>query len=359
MRCSLHSRNSDGLAPTCTVVICTRNRPEELERCLAALALVVYPDFDVLVVDNAPSDDRTRDIAERWEAGYVVEPIVGLSRARNRGARSCETEIVAFIDDDALPDPKWLDRLITEFKDPRVMVVTGRILPLCVETRAEDDCAMINGFSDQRRAVDRHTPSWFELANFGGLGDGGNMAFRRCAFDIWPGFDERLGRGAPLDGSEEHHAFFALVERGWRAVFTLDAVVRHPNPATVENLRARHLKDLSASTAYLVLLFVEHPRYRRRTLRYAAQALAGVRRPWRVQPPEPTPRITPRWRTLLACISGPFLYVRSRFAHAAPAYSPFTAEIDGTPVWTPHAPMSPPSALVASPEEASSLQSNH
>ena len=54
--------------------------------------------------------------------------------------------------------------------------------------RATLDCG------DERRAVDRQEPAWFEMANFGGVGDGGNMAFRRRAFDIWPGFHERLGR---------------------------------------------------------------------------------------------------------------------------------------------------------------------
>ena len=63
---------------------------------------------------------------------------------------------------------------------------------------------------------DRETPFWFERANFGGIGDGGNMAFRRCVFDIWPGFDERLGRGAVIDGGEEHYAFFSLLDRGYR-----------------------------------------------------------------------------------------------------------------------------------------------
>ena len=72
--------------PTCTVVICTRDRPAELERCLRAVRQIEYPRFDVLVVDNAPSKAPAREAAERWAARYVAEPIRGLSRARNRGA---------------------------------------------------------------------------------------------------------------------------------------------------------------------------------------------------------------------------------------------------------------------------------
>jgi glycosyltransferase involved in cell wall biosynthesis len=144
-RCSLSSDNSDSFTPTCTVVICTRNRPEHLERCLGAVTRLLYPRFDVLVVDNAPSHDRAREIAARWGADYVVEPALGLSRARNRGVRASQSEIIAFLDDDALPEPDWLCNLVTEFRDPMVMAVTGRILPLRVETEAERMCASVDG----------------------------------------------------------------------------------------------------------------------------------------------------------------------------------------------------------------------
>ena len=117
---------SDQFAPTCTVVICTRNRPTELGRCLEGVARLRYSNFDVLVVDNAPTDDRAREVAACWHARYIAEPVVGLSRARNRGARACDTDIVAFLDDDSIPEPEWLSRLVREFKNPSVMAVTGR-----------------------------------------------------------------------------------------------------------------------------------------------------------------------------------------------------------------------------------------
>jgi len=92
----------------CTVVICTRDRPEELDRCLDAVGAVAYPSFDVLVVDNGSSASGVRAIAQRWGARCVVEPRPGLSRARNRGAREARGELVAYLDDDARPEPGWL-----------------------------------------------------------------------------------------------------------------------------------------------------------------------------------------------------------------------------------------------------------
>jgi cellulose synthase/poly-beta-1,6-N-acetylglucosamine synthase-like glycosyltransferase len=140
---------------------------------------------------------------------------------------------VAFLDDDSVPEPEWLTGLAQEFKDPLVMAVTGPAKALKVETEAERLCALeaaLNTNGCRSRTVDRQTPNWLEMANFGGLGHGGNMAFRRHAFDIWGGFDERLGRGALLHGGEEHYAFFRLLESGYRVVYNPRAVVVHPFP---------------------------------------------------------------------------------------------------------------------------------
>src|SRR5216683_4146174 len=180
------------MTPSCTVVICTRDRPELLDRCLAAVADLRYPNqFDVLVVDNAPSDQRGRAVAMKRSARYIVEPVAGLSRARNRGASECGSDLIAYIDDDAVAEPGWLSALATEFEDPLVMAVAGAILPL--DADASGGATNGNSRLPGWRSVDRDTPDWFEIANFGGLGSGGNMAFRREAFAIWPGFDVRFG----------------------------------------------------------------------------------------------------------------------------------------------------------------------
>ena len=302
-------------APTCSVVICTRNRPAQLDECLQAAARLDYPSFDVWVIDNAPSDSQTREIAARRGVNYVLEPVVGLNRARNRGARACAGEIVAYLDDDALAEPGWLSALVSEFEDPEVMAVAGRVFPLSLETESQRLCARIGEYHSggaEWRSVDRKTPSWFEMANFGGIGNGMNMAFRRRAFEVWPGFHGRLDRGTPLHGSGEHHAFFSLIDRGYRVVYTPRAVVRHPYPRTMETLRAGHIKNLAAASGYITLLFAEERRYRRTVVRYAVEGLKGTTRRWRGESAGPRPRIVPAWRKWLALVSGPLLYLRSR-----------------------------------------------
>lgn len=304
-----------GYSPTVSVVVCTRDRPQQLDRCLASLASLDYPTCHVLVVDNAPRDERSREVALHWGVQYLIEPARGLSRARNRGARSSGSEIVAYIDDDAVPEPDWLMLLVRDFEDPRVAAVTGAILPMRQNpgmTLQGEGTSLYRVEQGQRRAVGRETQGWFEIANFGEMGDGSNMAFRHSVFDIWPGFDERLGRGAILNGGEEHYAFFSLIERGYLIVYNPGAIVRHPDPQTTQELRSRHLSVIATATAYVTYLAVEHPSCRGALARYALDRLRGTTRPWVNRSARAATPVAPRWLTLLAILSGPWIYFRAR-----------------------------------------------
>lgn len=316
--------------PSCSVVICTRDRPAALERCLRALKEVRYPHFEVVVVDNAPSDAGTRELAQQYGAKYVLARVPGLSHARNLAARACETEVLVYLDDDAVPEAGWLGALASEFQDPKVMAVVGRCVPMNVETEAERLWVKVYGpgFGVKDRLVlDRTVPDWFEYANFGGVGTGGNMALRRTAFKIWPGFDERLGRGMPLDGGEENHAFFSLVHRGYKIVGTPVAVVRHPCPQTLDALRSRKLKDRAASVGYLFALMVEGRGYRLRTLRYVFRKLRGHGLPWNQG--QLSPALVPRWRLFLAQLRGPWLYLLSSLKVARRSTVPLEEPVAG------------------------------
>ena len=269
-------------APECLVVVCTRNRASQLERCLESLSRLSYPNFDVLVVDNAPLDDSTKEIAARGNVLYVSEPVPGLARARNTGAHRCNSEFLAYLDDDCVPEPSWLSELINGFSDPNVKAVTGRILLDPVEAVSETPHALLDNLDlgPEPITLSREDPRWFEKANFGGIGNGGNMAFHRELFDVWPGFDERLGRGSDVPGGEEHYAFFNLVDRGYKVAYNPAAVVRHQVPSS-DALRTRQLQDSANAIAYMTFLFCGQPRYRRQIARYVGEALVGRRRAWR------------------------------------------------------------------------------
>jgi cellulose synthase/poly-beta-1,6-N-acetylglucosamine synthase-like glycosyltransferase len=302
---------------SCSVVIPTFDRAINLERCLAAVSAQEFPHFDVIVVDNTSSgDDATREACRKWKARYVPEPRRGLCRARNRGALVSNADVIAYLDDDSVPGPGWLAAIAAEFNDPMVMAVGGRTVPLAVETEAEKLFAQIRGRaynSETRIVVDRSTPEWFEICGFGGIGAGCNMAVRRTAFEVWPGFHERTDRGTAIYGGGEHHAFLSLVSRGFRVTHTPYAVVRHPFPRTMDKLRSRYLRDLTASTAFFTMMMVEEPEHRRLTMRYLFDALRGRRRTWRGAA-DNKPRIVSRLRSAVALGLGPVRYFQGLLA---------------------------------------------
>lgn len=303
-----------------SVVICTRGREEALERCLAGLSRQTYPGFDILVVDSAPRDDAALSVARRWGAAYAMESQPGVSRARNLGVRASAGEIIALLDDDAVPDPDWLRYLAAEFEDPQVAAVAGRIKELRMPGEAPNavgEVYSLDCLGDRKRPVDQANPQWFEITNFGGVGQGSNMAFRRSALPA-SGFDHRLGRGARIGGGEENYAFFRLVQLGYRVVYTPQALVYHPYPPNTRALRQHHLRHLAASTGYLTFLFFEEPMHRGRLVRFVLEALLGVPRTWRGAMPPGSARLVSRPRSLASLLAGPALYLRTRWGNAPP-----------------------------------------
>ena len=300
--------------PSCTVVVSTRDRPGDLTRCLESVRQEAYPGLDVVVVDSAPERDSAQAVSLRFETRYLRLAQPGLSRARNAGARQATGEIVIFLDDDVTLEAGCIAALTREFLNSRTAIASGRVRLSGGDDRAREAFLSFGGFDagDAGRAVDKTDPDWFELVNFGGFGTGALLAVRRSAFDVWAGFDERLGRGAAQDSAEELLAFFSLVNAGYRAVYSPEAIAWHPAPASMGDLRQRVLASASGASAYLTLLLFEYPEHRHRALRYLRQALSGAEREWRPRPASRKYLIVPRWRVRLAWATGPLLYLRMR-----------------------------------------------
>lgn len=138
-------------APVISVIVATRDRPEKLRHCLHSLLRSAYPEFEIIVVDNAPADD-TAEILVRSEftgrVHYVREPVAGLARAHNLGLGRARGSLVAFTDDDTLVDPGWLSAVAETFAhDTRIGCVTGLIVPAELETQAQTALEHQGGFA--------------------------------------------------------------------------------------------------------------------------------------------------------------------------------------------------------------------
>ena len=296
--------------PSCSVVICTRHREALLARCLDSLTRLDHPSYELIVVDNTAGEQEVARLAAVVGARYVVEKRVGLSRARNTGGRAARGEIVAYVDDDAVADRAWLGEHAAALEDRGLTATTGRVLPISLDAPAARSYAAAGGedLGDVPFRVDRRTPEWFEMANFGGVGIGPNMAFRRSLFDAGWGFRESLGPTSGIPG-EEHYAFFTLIRSGRAIAYLPSAIVHHAYPATIAALRRRRFRILQGAAAYMAMLLVEEPEFRQETLRYVWNGMRGERRAWRSDVADK--RFATRSELVAAACAGLALYLRT------------------------------------------------
>ena len=108
-----------------TIAVCTKDRSERLARCLDSLPPGAH---EILVVDNAPSDDRTRQVvAARPGVRYVREPKPGLDFARNSALAAATGDFVAFVDDDVVVDRGWLPGLVESSERERDVAANDHV----------------------------------------------------------------------------------------------------------------------------------------------------------------------------------------------------------------------------------------
>jgi len=219
-----------------TVILCTYNRCNSLATALDSVAASMLPKsvkWEVLVVDNN-SCDRTRDMVEdfcRRYPGcfrYLLETRQGKSYALNTGIREARGDILAFMDDDVIVDPNWLQNLTAGLCSGEWAGAGGRILPHWL-------CAPPSWFPE-KEWFGRAPLTIFDLGpEAGPLTDapfGTNMAFHRRVFEKYGTFRTDLGPGpnGKIRNNEDTEFGRRLLAAGERLKYEPRAVVHHPVP---------------------------------------------------------------------------------------------------------------------------------
>jgi O-antigen biosynthesis protein len=271
-------------APTASVVVATRERPELLRVCVESLLAQAHPAVEILVVDNAPVSDATQRLirgmhAWRGRVRYLREDVPGLGRAHNAALPHVQGDVVAITDDDVVADRFWLSSLLETFVLQDAGCVTGPIVPLELRTREQSWVEQYGGFTrgfTHRLFSLAEPPAEEPLFPFtaGRLGSGANMAFTRAALDAIGGFDPSLGAGTRACGGDDLAAFAKTALAGARIAYCPDAVVRHRHHADYEALRRMSRGYGVGLGAYLTSLMVADPRLLPRMVR---RLPAGVR----------------------------------------------------------------------------------
>lgn len=286
------------MTPRVSVVVPTHGRPQLLSRCLGALAAQTLPrgDYEVVVVSDGP-DPRTRAVVQR--SGFPLRHLElarrsGPAAARNLGWRAAESPIVAFTDDDTVPEPDWLAAGLAAIAARADAVAGAVVMPLSASP------------TDYERDAARLAESEFVTAN---------CFVTAETLRAVGGFDERF----TLPWREDSDLHFRLLEHGAVIRRAPDARVAHPVRPAGWGVSLRQQRKV----LFDALLYKKHPLlYRQRirrgpridyyatvaallaavvssvlaapavaagaaavwlalTIRFAALRLAGTRRAWR------------------------------------------------------------------------------
>lgn len=258
-------------APFVSVIVPTRDRPEQMQACLQLLMALHYPWYEIIVVDNAPSTSATADfIRQNYrdapQVRYIREDRPGRCLALNCGMMAAQGEILAFTDDDVVVDRYWLVELVRGYsRADDVACVTGLVLPLELETPAQFWIEEYGGFSKglTRRVFDMgesHPKTLLYPYTAGRFGTGANMSFRTTFLRSVGGFDLALGAGSLAQGGEDLAAFFQVVTRGYRLVYEPAALLYHPHRRDYMALRKQIYGYGVGLTAYLTKILLDTPR---------------------------------------------------------------------------------------------------
>ncbi len=312
-------------APVMTAVICTRERPLGLKACLDSLMQQHYPDYSVLVVDNAPATDASSRVVSEMQdrpvsVKYVVEPRRGLAWARNCALEMVPSGITAWIDDDEVADRYWLAELARGFAEhPDAAAVSGIMLPAELETQAQVWFEQYGGHHKHREFISTafspltaaEQSPLYPLPPFG---TGGNMALRADALKRAGGFVTALGAGTWTMGGEDTRLFSELLLGGGTVVYQPSAVTHHYHRRRKTELRRQMFGYGVGLTAFYADLVAARPTTIAGLLRLVPRVIRDSHGPQSLRsgglPPDFPSDL--RWSNRIGLLAGPLRYVLAR-----------------------------------------------
>jgi glycosyltransferase involved in cell wall biosynthesis len=212
-------------------VICTYNREDFLAKAISSLVnqTLAKDEYEIIVVDNASKDNTKKIVEEDYKkeknVKYIYEAKLGLSQARNTGIKHSKGTYIAFLDDDAIADPHWLETIVRCFEnsDKKLGCVGGKVEPIW-DIKPQDwlpelfySYLSVLDWSDKPLILS--SEQWLV---------GANIAFPKAELEMVGCFNTKLGRkGKKLLSGEEVEVRYNLEQMGYQALYHPDVKVQH------------------------------------------------------------------------------------------------------------------------------------
>ena len=175
-----------------SVIVATINRPHHLQRCIEAILLSSYTNFEIVVIDqsNMLQGFSANHFFTSKKIVYMHVKQKGKTRALNTGIKAARGNICAFTDDDCIPDTKWLENIVHIFRtNPMISGVFGRTLPYRPNLHPNLICPCTFN-KPQKRIITKPHRHWEDI------GFGNNMAFKKATLEKIGLFKTWLGPGS-------------------------------------------------------------------------------------------------------------------------------------------------------------------
>ncbi|MBW4563391.1 MAG: glycosyltransferase family 2 protein [Mojavia pulchra JT2-VF2] len=214
-----------------SAIICTHNRDTYLGAAIdSLLAQDFAAEFEVVVVDNG-SSDRTHEVVQQRishpRLKYIFEPVIGLSVARNTGAKIARGKILAYLDDDAVASNRWLQVLFSAYQSNSQLAIAGGKVTLLWPEGMQQPRWLSPGLASNLGAYDLGDRIVY-IDQPGLTPRGLNYSIRRSFLEEIGGFDPHLGRvGKNLLSNEELQMTEFALQRGWQVAYLPEALVAH------------------------------------------------------------------------------------------------------------------------------------
>lgn len=206
--------------PTVSVVIPVRNSAKVVGDCLDSVMKLDYPTFEVIVVDDASSDNTIETVSRYPVKLLSMKEKLGAYEARNRGVDVASGQIVAFTDSDCVVDPNWLRNLLSCYTDERIAGVGGRVLAF----KSDGLLGIFQGLGPQEVF---HSQKQVQLNSLNtsrflvrGIGSG-NMSFRLSALKELSGFSSDMIKCG------EFELCWRVLNAGYSIIYTPEALTYH------------------------------------------------------------------------------------------------------------------------------------